>query len=218
MTSSEQVDPRRPDTPRRPRRLWLPLAAFAVGLAALGLAALLTLLAPQRETGVAAIGGPFRLTDHSGEAVTNDSLKGCPFAVFFGFTHCPDVCPTTMWEMSELLAALGDAPGASELRVYFVTVDPERDTRELLRSYIQSFDERIVGLTGSPDEIAAVAKAFRAYYAKVPTADGRYTLNHTATVYLMGRDGHFVSALAYQEPRDAALAKLRRLIAVGRST
>jgi protein SCO1/2 len=157
----------------------------------------------------ASIGGPFELTTHDGKRLSSVELKGTPFALFFGFTHCPDVCPTTMLELSNAIKALG--PDADRMRFFFVSVDTERDTPEQLKVYLSNFDARIVGLAGTPGEIAAVAKAYRAIYDKVPTKDG-FTYNHTALVYLMGPDGRLVGTINYQESADAQLKKLRRLI------
>jgi protein SCO1/2 len=157
----------------------------------------------------AGIGGPFELTTHEGKRLSSTELTGTPFAVFFGFTHCPDVCPTTMLELSNVLKELG--PDADHMRYYFISVDPERDTPEHLKLYLSNFDPRITGLVGTPAEIAAVAKAYRAFYEKVPTKDG-FTFNHTALVYLMGRDGRLAGTINYQESADVQLKKLRRLI------
>ena len=159
----------------------------------------------------AGIGGPFELTTHEGKRLSSADLAGTPFALFFGFTHCPDVCPTTMLELSNAMKALG--ADADRMRFLFVSVDPERDTPEQLKLYLSNFDPRITGLVGTPQEIAAVAKAYRAIYEKVPTKDG-YTYNHTALVYLMGRDGRLVGTINYQESVEAQLKKLRRLIGV----
>jgi protein SCO1 len=159
----------------------------------------------------AAIGGPFELTTHDGKRLSSTELKGTPFALFFGFTHCPDVCPTTMLELSNAIKALG--PDADRMRFFFVSVDTERDTPEQLKVYLSNFDARITGLVGTPAEIAAVAKAYRAIYEKVPTKDG-FTYNHTALVYLMGPDGRLAGTINYQESVDAQLKKLRRLLGV----
>ena len=159
----------------------------------------------------AGIGGPFELTTHEGKRLSSAELMGTPFALFFGFTHCPDVCPTTMLELSNAIKALG--PEADRMRFFFVSVDPERDTPEQLKLYLSNFDSRITGLVGTPAEIAAVAKAYRAIYEKVPTKDG-FTYNHTALVYLMGPDGRLAGTITYQENADAQLKKLRRLIGV----
>lgn len=156
------------------------------------------------------IGGAFRLTSESGARVSDVDLRGRPFALYFGFTRCPDVCPTSMAEIAALLDRLG--PQAADFRVYFVTVDPERDTPGLLEQYTDAFDPRIIGLTGTPDEIAAVATAYRAYYRKVPTSFGDYTMDHTATIFLMDANGRFAATIAWQEVADSALAKLRHLL------
>jgi protein SCO1/2 len=186
----------------RARRLAVPLIAFTIGLAVLATAAVLTLM-PSREQGVAAVGGPFALVDHNGRAVTERDFAGKPFLVFFGFTHCPDVCPTTLFQMSEILAATG--PRGKGLRALFVTVDPERDTPESLKSYLSSFDDRIVGLTGSPEAVAAMEKVYRAYARKVPLKEGDYTMEHTGVVYLMDGKGRFVRPFKLdREPAAAA--------------
>lgn len=160
-----------------------------------------------------AIGGPFRLTAHDGKILSSEDLAGKPFAVFFGFTHCPEVCPTTLSEVSHVFDDLGDE--AKDLTVLFVTVDPERDTPEVLRDYVSSFSGRIIGLSGTPDEIAKVAKEYKVYYEKVPTSDRGYTMNHSAAIYLMGRDGTFRDAATYGAGYAQTLAKFRTLLASG---
>lgn len=161
-------------------------------------------------TGVPAVGGPFSLVNHRGERVTQDTFKGKPTVYFFGFTHCPEVCPTTLFEMTQHLKDLG--PDADRLNVVFVTVDPERDTPELLKTYIESFDPRIVALTGTPEEVTAAAKAFRVAYRKVPTEGGNYTMEHSASVIVTDAQGGFVSLIDYHEDKATALAKLKRAI------
>ncbi len=156
-----------------------------------------------------AIGGPFRLTAHTGEVVDNMTFAGKPYVVFFGFTHCPDVCPTTLFELSQLMKELG--PTANRFRALFITVDPDRDTQELLGEYMTSFDERILALRGSEAETEAVLKSFAAYARKAPTAGGGYTMDHTAGVYLMDGTGNFAGMLDLHEPQESKLAKLRRL-------
>jgi len=158
------------------------------------------------------VGGPFRLTTHKGGLLSDADLKGAPFAIFFGFTHCPEVCPTALLEMTQTIAALG--PDADKMRYLFVSVDPARDTRELLEVYMSNFDSRIIGLTGPQADIDAIVKAYRVVVEKVPTSGG-YTINHTALTYLMGRDGRYFGVLGYQEPPDKRLEKLRRLIRDG---
>jgi len=171
------------------------------------------LLAPQKDTGsgVAAIGGPFRLAAADGSLVDSEKLKGKPFALFFGFTHCPDICPTSMMEVTNDLAALADK--ARDFRVYFVTVDPARDDAKLLKEYTGSFDPRIIGLVPKDEaELAAIAKSYRAIYRKVETPSG-YTMDHTATIYLMDAKGGFFGTLDTKETPAVRQAKLTRLLA-----
>lgn len=155
------------------------------------------------------VGGPFQLKTHDGAPISNEDLKGKPFAIFFGFTQCPDVCPTSMLELTDMIQKLG--PDADRMRFLFVSVDPERDTPDLLKAYLSNFDSRITGLVGTTDEIAAIAKAYRVYYEKVPTS-GSYTINHTATIYLMDAQGRLANTLAYGEDADSRLKKLRRVL------
>jgi protein SCO1/2 len=172
-------------------------------------------LADRNTTSTASIGGPFELVAQDGSKLSSADLSGVPFAVFFGFTHCPEVCPTTLWEMSEALKALG--PDAEKLRVLFISIDPTRDTPEFLAQYLQSFDPRIVGLTGTEAQIAAIGKSYRAYWRKIPTDDGDYTMDHTASVYLMDTAGQFVGTIAYGEQSETRIGKLRKLMAGGTS-
>jgi protein SCO1/2 len=156
-----------------------------------------------------AIGGRFALTTAEGKPFSSKMLKDRPYALFFGFTNCPDVCPTTLLEMSNALAALG--PDADRLTVLFVTVDPERDTVEHLKSYLSAFDARIIGLTGSVADVASVARAYHVYFEQVPTSDG-YTMNHTATVFLMDRRGALAGTTNQEESEAVRRDKLRRLL------
>jgi len=167
------------------------------------------LMSPAVAPQTAAIGGPFRLTNQNGTTVTEQDLKGAPFLVFFGFTHCPEVCPTTLFEISEIFRKLG--PDADRARAVFVTIDPERDTPGALKDYLSSFDPHMVGLTGDAAEIAAVAKAYRVYYKKVPLEQD-YTMDHTTIVYLMDKEGRFVSPFSLKRTADAAAADLRRYL------
>jgi protein SCO1 len=186
------------------------LAAFVAGLV-LSLGALLLLREQTAEPGVpqaAAIGGPFRLIDQDGRTVTEADLKGRPSLVFFGFTHCPDVCPTTLFDISQIIAALG--PDADRTRAVFITVDPERDTQDVLKGYLSSFDPHVSGLTGDLPAITQVAKEYRAYFKKVPLDGGDYTMDHTAIVYLMDKDGKFVSPFNMKRTAEVAAADLRK--------
>jgi protein SCO1/2 len=158
----------------------------------------------------AAIGGPFQLVDHDGNMVTDQDFKGKPFLVFFGFTHCPDLCPTALFEMSEVLRKLG--PDAEKVRALFITVDPERDTPAVLKDYLSSFEPQIRGLTGAPSAIAAVEKAYRVYARKVPLERGGYTMDHSVFVYLMDKNGRFVSTFNLKRRPEEAAAELRKYL------
>jgi protein SCO1/2 len=193
----------------RTQRLLAIFAAFAAGLVlCLGV----IVFVGGRGSGTsalqaAAIGGPFNLVDQNGQPFSDKDLKGKSFLVFFGFTHCPDVCPTTLFEISEILRNLG--PEADNTAALFVSVDPQRDTPQAMRDYLASFDPHIRGLTGDPAALAAVAKAYRVYYKKVPLEGGDYTMDHTAIVYLMDKDGRFVAPFNMRRAVDVAAADLR---------
>ncbi|MES0880031.1 SCO family protein [Roseibium sp. SCP14] len=159
---------------------------------------------------LAAIGGPFELVNGNGETVTDQTFAGKPTLLFFGFTFCPDVCPTTLSELQGWMELLGDDAG--KLNYAFVSVDPERDTPEVMRDYVAAFDERITPLTGSREQVDAMVKAYRVYAKKVPLDDGDYTMDHSAAVYLMNADNKFVGTIAYGEEEENAMKKLRRLI------
>ncbi|MGQ4273884.1 SCO family protein [Terrihabitans sp. B22-R8] len=157
------------------------------------------------------VGGAFSLTDHRGQRISDADLKGRPYALFFGFTHCPDVCPTALFELSLILKELGDE--ANDLRILFVSVDPERDTEQVLANYVAAFDPRITGLRGTPEETAAIARAFKAVYRRVPLDSESYTMDHTALVYLMDRRGQFFDSVDYRADQATQIARFRRLIA-----
>jgi len=195
------------------RRLLLPLLVFLLGAAALAGAAFITFAPASRQGGqslASSVGGPFTLTTAEGKTLTDKDLRGAPFLVFFGFTHCPDICPTKLFEISEVLRAAGTR--GERLKALFVTVDPERDTAETMKSYLGSFDPRIIGLTGERPAVDAAIKAYRAYARKVPLKDGDYTMDHTALVYLMDKNGGFVGAFNIERPpAEAAQEWLRHL-------
>jgi protein SCO1/2 len=189
----------------RTARVLLVMAAFLAGLASVLTVMLLVVGrgGPTITTQASAVGGPFKLVNQDGQTVTEQDYKGKPTLVFFGFTHCPDVCPTTLFEVSEVLRALG--PEADEVQAAFITVDPERDTPEKLKDYLSSFDPHLTALTGDAEAVAAVAKAYKVYWKKVPTEGGNYTMDHTAIVYLMDKDGKFVAPFSVKrKPQDAA--------------
>nr|WP_199699613.1 SCO family protein [Notoacmeibacter ruber] len=155
------------------------------------------------------MGAPFRLVDHNGDPITEEAIEGQPAAVFFGFTHCPEVCPTTLYELAGWLDQLGE--DGENIQAFFISVDPERDTPEAMKSYVENFTDRITGITGDPKEIHELEKAWRVYAKKVPLEDGDYTMDHTASVMLVDSEGRFKGTIAYGESSDTALEKLRRL-------
>jgi protein SCO1 len=189
-------------------RILLVLAAFLAGLAvSLGAVMIVTGYLSARPQ-AAAIGGPFRLTDQDGRTVTEQDLKGRPSLIFFGFTHCPDICPTTLFDISEIMRALG--ADADRTHAVFITVDPERDTPSVLKDYLSSFDPHVSGLTGDLPAIEAVAKAYRAYFKKVALDGGGYTMDHYAITYLMDKEGGFVAPFNLKRTPDVSAAELRR--------
>ena len=189
------------------KKLLLPIAILALGLVSLIGAAFFILRDTGSKSPAAAVGGPFSMIDHHGARVSEASYRGGPMIVFFGFTHCPDVCPTTLFEMSEVLRLF---PKERKVAALFVTVDPERDTAEKLKDYLSSFDARIFGLTGPRADVDAMLKTFRVYARKVPQEGGEYTMDHTAIVYLMDKQGRFVKALNMQQPPAQIAREIQR--------
>jgi protein SCO1 len=159
----------------------------------------------------AEIGGPFRLASSKGGLVDSKDLSGKPYAVFFGYTHCPEVCPVTLSNMSSVLSDLGDK--AKDFRLFFITVDPERDTVPVMKDYLANFNPRIEALVPSPEELSAVSREFHVIYQKQASSDGDYTMDHSTTVYLIGRNGKLTSTFCYGENTESLNAKLKRLIA-----
>lgn len=198
------------------RRLILEVVSASVVIAAAGLGFAFFSLSGRTHintnTGVVAVGGPFTLVDDTGSTVTEKTLAGKPYAIYFGYTFCPDVCPTTLLDLSRWIKDLG--PDSEKLNYVFVSVDPERDTPSLMHLYLSSFDKHIRGFTGTPEQIAKIAKEYRVFYGKVPTDDGGYVVDHSAIIFLMGPDGKLVTAIPYQENDASALAKLRKLAAM----
>jgi protein SCO1/2 len=194
--------------------LWIAVALALFGLGALsaglfggrGGGPLLAGLSPG-----APLGGPFQLVDSKGQPVTEAVFRGKPSAVFFGFTHCPDVCPTTLMEMAQWIEELG--PDADKMRFVFVTVDPERDTPEAMNDYVSAFSDKVIGVTGAPEKVRAMAKDYNIYFRKAPLEGGDYTMDHTASVLLQDAEGNLVGTIARGEDETAAVAKLRRLVA-----
>ncbi|MEM5473631.1 SCO family protein [Hoeflea sp. AS60] len=155
------------------------------------------------------LGTDFALVDQNGAPITQAAFEGKPTLVFFGFTRCPEVCPTTLYEMAGWFDALGEE--GRDLQAFFISVDPERDTPEIMKGYAEAFTDRVTGITGDPDEIARVVAAWHVYAARIPTDDGDYTMDHTASVFLIDRKGVFRGTIAYGESPETATAKLRRL-------
>jgi protein SCO1/2 len=165
-------------------------------------------------TGQALVGGDFQMTDQNGQPVDQSLLNGKWSLVFFGFTYCPDFCPTTLAELAAVQQRLGER--AEDLQIVFVSVDPERDTPQLLKDYLSSdgFPQGVIGLTGTPEQVAQTAKVYRAYYEKVGEGEG-YTMNHSLTVYLMGPDGRFRTAVAYGLGPDRSAKIIEQAMARG---
>jgi protein SCO1 len=178
----------------------LALAAAAAGWAGYSY---LTLSSDQ------AFGAPFALVDQNGQPITEAAFRGHPTVLFFGFTHCAEVCPTTLFEMDGWFKKLG--PEGEKIKAYFVSVDPERDSAELLRTYISNVTDRVTGITGDPVKVAAMVKSFGVYARKVPSDDGGYEMDHTASVFLLNSAGDFHGTIAYGENPASALEKMRRL-------
>ena len=156
------------------------------------------------------LGTAFTLVDDNGAPITEAAFEGRPTLLYFGFTRCPEVCPTTLYEMSGWFEALGDE--GRDLQAFFISVDPERDTPEIMKGYAEAFTDRVTGITGDPDEVAKLLAAWHVYAARIPTDDGDYTMDHTASVFLIDRNGVFKGTIAYGENPDTAIAKLKRLI------
>lgn len=159
-----------------------------------------------------AVGGPFELVDHSGAAVTDGSFDGRHLLVFFGYTYCPDVCPTELARMAATLDRL-EPEDAGRVQPLFVTIDPERDTPDALAAYVGQFHPAITGLTGSAEQIAEVARAYRVFYAKVETGDPDYYLmDHSTFTYLMAPDGSNVAVFPYDTAPDEIAGVIRRAL------
>lgn len=191
------------------RQFLVIVAALGLGLALFGAFALRELSDRAEGQGVARIGGPFDLVAQNGEPFTDARLKGRPHIVFFGYTHCPDFCPTTLTQISSVFGELG---ADAKIGALFVSIDPQRDTPQAMREYLESFDPRIIGVTGSDAQIRAIAKAYKVYFKKQDGEGGAYTMDHTGVVYLMDADGRFVNALNLERPAAKVADELRRYI------
>jgi protein SCO1/2 len=177
-------------------------AVMLIAAAAIAAYALMGSPQGQRSTGEALIGGPFTMVRHTGETVTEKSFAGKPMLLFFGYTFCPDVCPTELQVMAEALRQLGDK--GRDIQPILVTIDPSRDTPQVLAQYVVNFGEQFIGLTGAPEQVKQIADAYRVFYAKVENKDspGNYLMDHSSIIYLMGADGTFLKHFTYST--DAA--------------
>ena len=194
----------------RTSHILLVFSAFLAGLVIFLGVILFTTHYQGTALGPSAIGGPFNLIDENGKPITDQDMKGRPFLVFFGYRHCPDICPTTLFEMSEVLRVLGK--DADRINALFITVDPKRDTATMMKDYLSSFDPHLRGATGDQKAIDAVEKVYRVYAKKVPTKDGDYSMDHTALVYLMDKQGRFVAPFKLDRKPEQAAADLRRYL------
>jgi protein SCO1/2 len=189
------------------RRLSLAISALLLVVSA-GVVAFQAVNLDQGQDTSIQIGGPFTMRDQDGRTITKQDLDQSAVALFAGFTHCPDVCPTTLLRISNLKKLLGE--DASKIRVVLVSVDPERDTPQVLKSYLAAFEGDFTGMTGTPEQLKAFAKAYRLFYKKTGTGSD-YSMDHSAGVYLFKRGGAFQGTLDQHEPDDVALRKLKML-------
>lgn len=159
------------------------------------------------------VGGPFgvdfTLINHLGEPITQEAFRGKPSAIFFGFTHCPEICPTTLYEIDNWFASLGD--DADKINAYFVTIDPERDTAEILGDYIASVSDEVIGITGDPEAVREMARGYSVFFKRIELDDGDYTMDHTASIFLLDSQGRFRKTISYGEAAETAIGKLKDL-------
>ena len=195
------------------------LGIFATGAVLLILAASAILFGPLREragiwvaNNVRGIGGPFMLQTSDGQPFGREQLLGRPHIVYFGFTYCPDLCPTTLYQLASVMSKLGPAADRERMTVVFVSVDPERDKPDVLKEYLTAFDQRMVALTGSAEAIREAANAYGVFYRKVPLEGGGYTMDHSSTALLFTADGTLLETIPYDETDDVAAEKVARLL------
>ena len=206
------VSTTRPSGPPR----FLLIAAILAGLVIIGAGTFLVLAlrdTPRGAAGTAlasAIGGPFQLVDQNGKTVTDTDLKGKWSLIYFGYTHCPDACPTALNDISIALSELG--PKRDAVRPVFITVDPERDTPETLKAYVTSFDAPILALTGTADQVATAAKGYRVYYAKHPEAGDDYSMDHSSVIYVMDPEGRFTASFTHESAPEQISERLKKLL------
>jgi len=195
---------------------YLLVAAVLAGLVVLGTGGYLALMLRDNPQGVAgsplagAIGGPFQLVDQNGKTVTEADLRGKWSLIYFGYTHCPDACPTALNDISIALSELGAK--RDQVRPVFITVDPERDTPKVLKDYVTAFDAPIVGLTGTPEQVAKAAKGYRVYFAKHPEPGGDYSMDHSSVIYVMDPEGRFTASFAPDSTPEQMAGRLKKLV------
>jgi protein SCO1/2 len=212
--TSTTTQPANPPPRGSPR--FLLIAAILAGLVILGTGAFLAVALRDNPRGAAgtmlasAIGGPFQLVDQNGKTVTDADLKGKWTLIYFGYTHCPDACPTALNDISIALSELG--PKRDAVRPVFITVDPERDTPESLKAYVTSFDAPILALTGTAEQVAKAAKGYRVYYAKHPEAGGDYSMDHSSVIYVMDPEGRFTASFTHESAPEQISERLKKLI------
>jgi len=198
-----------PKTP--PRRILYATMGLLLAVLLLGAGGLLWLSGSGGNSPIS-IGGPFTLEDGSGKPVTDRDFRGKFMLVYFGYTFCPDVCPTTLNAVADAMDKMG--PAADRIRPVFITVDPKRDTPAVVKQYAAAFGPSITGLTGTPEEIAAAAKEYRVYYAEHRTGSGPndYSMDHSSVLYLMGPDGGFIAPVRADLSGDEIAANLKKLM------
>jgi protein SCO1/2 len=209
MSTTTDRNTRRPPGQRPPATFIYAVLGLLVAVLLLGAGGFLWLTG---STGGPSIGGPFTLENSAGKTVTDRDFRGKYMLVYFGYTYCPDVCPTTLNAVADALDKLG--PKAAALRPIFITVDPGRDTPTVMKQYTGAFSPALIGLTGTPDEIAQVAKEYRVYYAKHVTGPGPndYSMDHSSILYLMGPDGRFIAPIRADESGDEMATTISKLV------
>jgi protein SCO1 len=215
MTPVNSPGTARKPTSSVPPRL-LMVAALLAAFIILGAGAFLALELHDNAKGAAgtllgsAIGGPFSLVDQDGKTVTNTALEGKWLLVYFGYTHCPDACPTALNNISLALRDIGKE--STEVRPVFITIDPDRDTSQVMKDYVAAFDAPILALTGTAADVAKAAKNYRVYYAKHPEAGGDYSMDHTSIIYVMDPKGRFTASFSGEDPPEQIAARLKKLL------
>ncbi len=215
MTPVNSPGTARKSAPGGPSRL-LMVAGLLAAFIILGAGAFLALELHDNAKGAAgtilgsAIGGPFSLVDQDGKTVTNTALEGKWLLVYFGYTHCPDACPTTLNNISLALRDLGKK--STEVRPVFITIDPDRDTPQVMKDYVAAFDAPILALSGTAADVAKAAKNYRVYYAKHPEAGGDYSMDHTSIIYVMDPKGRFTASFSGEDPPDQIAERLKKLL------